>query len=189
VNGVFYANNPEREKNLIYPPTRPSVCTHPDHPVEYFPENYHFKGPLYFCANCMKKDNSTVQLPKQEKFTDVLSATLCPIYMNSKLFTRSEKRQMLDAVIAYYRKNGNINHNGLMLGHDYGMFLGALVAFDDPLQDEVYTRMMNLRDHTGSWAEYFKDDKPLATVCHPWSAGVNIEAAIKYVSNKYDQKP
>ncbi|MBV5336965.1 MAG: hypothetical protein J0653_02970 [Deltaproteobacteria bacterium] len=76
-----------------------------------------------------------------------------------------------------------------MLGHDYGMFLGALVAFDDPLQDEVYTRMMNLRDHTGSWAEYFKDDKPLATVCHPWSAGVNIEAAIKYVSNKYDQKP
>ncbi|MBV5336964.1 MAG: hypothetical protein J0653_02965, partial [Deltaproteobacteria bacterium] len=91
VNGVFYANNPEREKNLIYPPTRPSVCTHPDHPVEYFPENYHFKGPLYFCANCMKKDNSTVQLPKQEKFTDVLSATLCPIYMNSKLFTRSAR--------------------------------------------------------------------------------------------------
>jgi hypothetical protein len=189
VNGVFYANNPEREENLFYPPTRPSVCTHPDHPVEYFPENYHFKGPLYFCANCMKKDNSAVQLPKQEKFTDVLSATLCPIYMDSKLFSRTEKRQMLDAVIAYYRKNGSINHDGLMLGHDYGMFLGALVAFDDPLQDEIYTRMMRLRDSTGSWAEYFKDDKPLATVCHPWSAGVNIEAAIRYVSTKRDRKP
>lgn len=189
VNGIFYANNPERENNLVYPPTRPSVCTHPDHPVEYFPENYHYKGPLYFCANCMKKDNSAVQLPKQEKFTDVLSATLCPIYMDSQLFTRAEKRQMLDAVIAWYRKNGSINHNGLMLGHDYGMFLGALVAFDDPLQDEIYIRMMNLRDRTGSWAEYFKDDKPLATVCHPWSAGVNIEAAIRYVSNKYNRKP
>jgi hypothetical protein len=189
IDGIFYANNPAREKDLAYPPTRPSVCTHPDHPVEYFPENYHFKGPLYFCANCMKKDNSKVQLPKQEKFTDVLSATLCPIYMDSKLFTRAEKRQMLDAVIAYYRKNGSINHNGLMLGHDYGMFLGALVAFDDPLQDEIYTRMMNLRDRTGSWAEYFMDDKPLATVCHPWSAGVNIEAAIRYVSNRNDRKP
>ncbi len=73
----------------------------------------------------------------------------------------------------------------MIMGHDYGMFLTDLVKINHPLQDEIYTRMMSLRDNSGSWCEYYlNDDKPFGTACHPWSAGTNIEAAISYAAHR-----
>ena len=56
-DGKLFINNPQREAKVSYPATRPGVCLHPDH-FDYFTETYHFKGCLYFCEDCMRKDNS-----------------------------------------------------------------------------------------------------------------------------------
>jgi hypothetical protein len=177
-NGVLYANNIEREQKVIYPQTRSGVCLHPEHPVSHHIRLYHFKGPLYFCEDCIKKDNSKVQIPFPEVF-DIPSVGLFPLYIDSKLFTDQEKKELLDIVVKRYRSTGKIAEQNMIMGHDYGMFLTALVRANHPLQDEIYRKIMSLRDNTGSWCEYYiAGDKPFGTAWHPWSAGTNIEAAI-----------
>ncbi len=101
-NGILYANNIERESKVSYPETRSGVCLHPDHPVSYHVKLYHFKGPLYFCADCMKKDNSRVQVPEPEVF-DIPSVGLFPIYIDAKLFSEQEKKVLLEKVINRYQ--------------------------------------------------------------------------------------
>lgn len=177
-DGKLFVNNPEREEKVGYPATRPGVCLHPDH-FDYFTETYHFKGCLYFCKDCMEKDNSRVELPPVERFS-IPSAYLFPIYINARLLTETEKRALLDEVVALYRKTGKISSQDRILGYDFGMFLYALADCGDPLAAEVYDRMMGLRDDSGAWVEYYVDGQPSGCRCRPWESGINIEAAIKY---------
>ena len=177
-DGKLFINNPQREAKVSYPATRPGVCLHPDH-FDYFTETYHFKGCLYFCEDCMRKDNSRVELPPVERFS-IPSAYLFPIYINAQLLSDSEKRALLDEVVALYRKTGRISSQDRILGYDFGMFLYALADCGDPLAAEVYDRMMALRDDSGAWVEYYVDGQPSGCRCRPWESGINIEAAIKY---------
>ena len=177
-DGKLFINNPQREAKVSYPATRPGVCLHPDH-FDYFTETYHFKGCLYFCEDCMRKDNSRVELPPVERFS-IPSAYLFPIYINAQLLSDSEKRALLDEVVALYRKTGKISSQDRILGYDFGMFLYALADCGDPLAADVYDRMMALRDDSGAWVEYYVDGQPSGCRCRPWESGINIEAAIKY---------
>ena len=177
-DGKLFINNPQREAKVSYPATRPGVCLHPDH-FDYFTETYHFKGCLYFCEDCMRKDNSRVELPPVERFS-IPSAYLFPIYINAQLLSDSEKRALLDEVVALYRKTGRISSQDRILGYDFGMFLYALADCGDPLAAEVYDRMMALRDDSGAWVEYYVDGQPSGCRGRPWESGINIEAAIKY---------
>ena len=177
-DGKLFINNPDREKKVEYPATRPGVCLHPDH-FDYFTETYHFKGCLYFCKDCMAKDNSAVELPSVERF-NIPSACLFPLYIHSTLFTPDEKRALLEQVVELYRATGRISELDRILGYDYGMFLYALAEQDHELSDEVYRKMMDLRDGAGAWVEYYVDGHPSGCGCRPWESGIDIEAAIRY---------
>ena len=41
--------------------------------------------------------------------------------------------------------------------------------------------MMDLRDSSVSWVEYYVDGYPYNTPCRPWESSINIAAALKYV--------
>ncbi len=184
LEGKLMANNIERERKVSYPDTRSGVCLHPDHPVSYHPLLYHFKGSLYFCSECMKKDNSLVQVPQPEVF-EIPSVGLFPLYIDSRLFTEQEKLELLEIVVNRYKSTGRIAEQSMIMGHDFGMFLTALVKANHPMKHEIFANMMSLRDNTGSWCEYFTyGSKPIGTACHPWSAGTNIEAAIRYAGSE-----
>ena len=127
----------------------------------------------------MRKDNNRVELPPVERFS-IPSAYLFPIYINAQLLSDSEKRALLDEVVALYRKTGKISSQDRILGYDFGMFLYALADCGDPLAADVYDRMMALRDDSGAWVEYYVDGQPSGCRCRPWESGINIEAAIKY---------
>ena len=180
VDGKLHINNPDRELKVEYPASRPGVCLHPQH-NGYATETYHFRGPLYFCESCMTRDNSDVRMPEPERFT-IPSAYLFPIYINAGLFTEAEKQELLDAVVDRYRETGKISSVDNILGYDYGLFLYALASRRHELAGEVYSKMMNLRDATGAWVEYYVNGVPFGCGCRPWESGINIEAAIKYAA-------
>ena len=177
-DGRLWINNPEREKKVVYPETRPGVCLYPGH-VDYFPVTYHFKGSLYFCEACMKRDTTGIELPAVERF-NIPSANLFPIYIDAQLLTDEEKQDLLEQVVDRYRSTGRISTQDRILGYDYGMFLYALARYDHPLAGEVYGKMMALRDSAGAWVEYYVDGVPSGCPCRPWESGINIEAAIRY---------
>ena len=179
-DGKLYINNPVREAKEKFPATRAGVCLFPGH-LDYFTETYHYKGSLYFCADCMKKDHSQVEMPTEEYF-QIPSANLFPIYINAHLFTPEEKERMMQEVIDLYLETGRLSSLNRILGYDYGMFLYALAETNHPLAGEVYAKMMGLRDGAGAWLEYYIDEKPSGCGCRPWESGINIEAALRYAN-------
>jgi hypothetical protein len=181
-NGILNTNNPDRELRIQYPESRFGVCLHPDH-GGYASEVFHFRGPLYFCKGCMAKDNSNIKLPQPEIF-NIVSVSLFPFYINAELFTATEKKQLLERVVKYYRETGKISEKNVIPGSDYGFFLDGLVGVNHELKDEVYKKMMNLRDSAGAWVEYYENGIPLGCRCRPWESGVNVEAAIRYMEKK-----
>jgi len=58
------------------------------------------------------------------------------------------------------------------------------MAQNHELKDEIYQKMMNLRDETGAWVEYYDNGVPMGCKCRPWESGINIEAAIRYWEKK-----
>lgn len=182
-DGKFYINNPAREEMMAeYPETRPGVCLYPG-ALDHYPVTYHWKGSLYFCEDCMKKDMTGIEVPDPQRFS-IPSAFLFPLYISSTLLTDQEKSDLLKEVIDLYKATGKISSQDRILGYDYGMFLYALVQTKNPLAEEVYHKMMDLRDDAHAWVEYYYNDgTPSGTPCRPWESGINIEAAIAYAQS------
>lgn len=180
--GRLVVNNPKRAESCIYPEYRYGVCLYPGH-GGYQGILKHYKGSLYFCKECYGRADNRIEPEKPEKFF-LPSVYLMPIYLGSTLFTKQEKNLMLNELITVYEKTGRITINqqdNRLLGYDYGMFLYALTEFDHPLAAEIYKKMMHLRDETGTWCEYYQDERPSGCRYRPWESGINIEAAINYV--------
>lgn len=178
-DGRLFLNNPAREEKVVYPPTRPGVCLYPGAPTAHYPETFHYKGNLYFCADCMQKDTTGIRPEAPRRFS-IPSAFLFPIYIDAQLFSDQEKRALLDEVVRLYEKTGRIDERNIVLGYDYGLFLYALAEYGHPLAAEIYRKMMDLRDSSLSWVEYYVDGYPYNTPCRPWESSINIAAALKY---------
>ena len=184
-DGRLMLNNPKRAELCTYPEYRYGVCMYPGH------EGYrgilkHYKGSLYFSKEWYGKADSNIEPEPPEEFY-LSSVNLTPIFINSTLFSRKEKENMLNKVVEVYKKTGKIiqhQSNERLLGYDYGLFLYALVEFNNPLAGEIFKKMMELRDETGAWNEYYLNDVPCGTCYRIWESGINIEAAIRYVKQQ-----
>ncbi len=180
--GRLMVNNPKRAQLCTFPEYRYGVCLYPGH-GGYQGILKHFKGSLYFCKECYGKSGDGIEPEVPEEFF-LSSIYLMPIYIGSSLFSRQEKENMLNELVRRYQETGRITLNQQdkrLLGYDYGLFLYALSEFNHPLAGEIYRKMMNLRDETGTWCEYYQDDVPNGCRYRPWESGINMEAAINYV--------
>ncbi|MGC9352988.1 MAG: hypothetical protein ACP5D9_04060 [Mariniphaga sp.] len=176
------ANNPLRAEHCEYPEYRYGVCLYPRH-GGYRGILRHHKGSLYFCKECFGKANDKIEPERAEEFF-LPSVYLMPIYLDADLFSEEEKKAMLNELVALYWQNGRITiaqQDEKLLGYDYGLFLYALTEFNHPLAKEIYRKMMDLPDETGTWCEYYLNGVPNGCRYRPWESGINIEAAIKYV--------
>jgi hypothetical protein len=146
----------------------------------------HYKGSLYFCKECFGKADQQLTPEAPEEFY-LPSVYLMPIYIGSTLFSRQEKESMLNELVTRYQETGQITisqQDDRLLGYDYGLFLYALTEFNHPLAGEIYSKMMDLRDESGTWSEYYQKDIPSGCRYRPWESGINMEAAINYVTKR-----
>lgn len=188
-NGRLMANNPLRAEHCKYPEFRYGVCLYPGH-GGYRGILKHFKGPLYFCKECYGKPNEGIETEAPEEFF-LPSVYLMPIYVDAELFSAEEKETMLNELVTLYQQNGRITvsqQEEKLLGYDYGLFLYALTEFKHPLAKDIYRKMMDLRDNTGTWCEYYLNGEPNGCRYRPWESGINIEAAVRYVLKHDSEK-
>jgi len=189
-DGRLLVNNPKRAELCTFPEYRYGVCLYPGH-GGYQGILKHFNGSLYFCKACYGKAGIQPEPEVPEEFF-LPSVYLMPIYIGSTLFSGQEKENMLNELVSLYKKSGQITlnqHDIRLLGYDYGLFLYALTEFDHPLAGEIYRKMMDLRDETGTWCEYYQDGVPSGCRYRPWESGINLEAAIHYVTNINNDYP
>ncbi len=184
-NGRLLVNNPRRAELCTFPEYRHGVCLYPGH-GGYCGILKHYKASLYFCKECFGKADQKIEPEVPEEFY-LPSVYLMPIYIGSTLFSGQEKESMLNELVARYQETGQITisqQDNRLLGYDYGLFLYALTEFNHPLAGEIYRKMMDLRDKSGTWSEYYQNDVPTGCRYRPWESGINMEAAINYVTKK-----
>ncbi len=186
-NGKLLTNNPVRMKGEQYPMFRHGVCeVMGAPPCEFFGWTQKTDNNRYLCSVCF----ATKTLPKvtDEKFF-LQSVSLTPYYIGATVLENSQINDFIKEVAVTYKATGNFpsrpDSTGIsnIVGYDYGLFLYSLNKINDPLRVEIYIKMMNVLDDTGSWVEYYQNNKPSGTRCRPWESGINLEAAISFAEN------
>ncbi|OUS78414.1 hypothetical protein B1748_02120 [Paenibacillus sp. MY03] len=173
-------NNPNRKKGLQLPRFRHGVCES----CSYFGWTENDGNNRYVCASCMS--GSAVLEEKKDTFYYLPSVSLMHLYMGSTLFSREELARVLDDIIIQYERDGSLPskpNSTITLGYDYGLFLYGLTVLQHPLSNEIFEKILSIRDSVGAWTEYYINEKPQGTRYRPWEGGMNLESAIHYAMN------
>jgi hypothetical protein len=185
VDGKLYLNNPERENRVVYPAHAPPVCASILAILRICPL------PIIIRAVCTSAPTVCAKTPLESLFPRLsASIFLRPICSPSSLmpnFTLLPRRKnCCKQVVDNYRATGHVSAQNRILGYDYGMFLYGLAAFDHPMKKEIFDKMMDLRDATGAWVEYYDNNEapsglPLPSVGerHQHRCGVALRLAVK----------
>ncbi len=191
VDGVLYANNPERIEGLELPQFRHGVCESMGGELcRFFGWTQKNENNRYLCSFCFA--NKTLEAVKASRF-NIQSVSLVPLYIQADLFDANEIFAMVDKIVTLYNTAGKFPSRpdgNVTVGYDYGLFLYNLTALNHPLSEEIYTKMLSVLDQTGAWVEYYADEKPKGTRYRPWESAINLEAAIEFALNyKSDKTP
>jgi len=182
IDGNLITNNPKRKASLQLPQFRHGVCEC----CNAFGWSKKNSNDRYLCASCFEVKD----MPKiDDKVYALLSVGLVPVFIGSDILTRTEIESVVTEIMEIYDKTGKLPSNQASLssvGYDYGLLLNALTYLKHPSAKKVYGKMMSLIDQTGSWVEYYVDEKPHGTRCRPWESAINLSAAINYALNFKD---
>ncbi len=138
----------------------------------------------YLCPSC-RADG--IHLPQERERHYLSSVSLVPLYLGSDIFTKQEIASVVDDILDLYRKNGWLPSSpdgARTVGYDYGLLLYTLTELAHPMAEEIYRRMMSVLDSTGAWVEYYQNDAPIGCPCRPYESGINLEAAIHFLSSR-----
>jgi hypothetical protein len=184
--GIFYANNPNREKVAGTPRFRFGFCAIHDRdqktPLITWTERDEYGR--YICPDCRNKFVPERDSIDHNKRYILNSVSLVPGLLGSDLFSPAEVAQIIKPGVEIFRAKGSVPSNieGIRsLGYDYGLLLYNLVKLNDPLKEKLVRKTLRLLDPTGAWVEYYDNDKPYNCRTRPWESAMNIEAIIEYL--------
>jgi hypothetical protein len=136
----------------------------------------------YVCLECLgKNDLESVPL---KRFT-LLSTAFMPIWTGSCLVPREILISMVKNICHIWTETGKLPsrpEGGITVGYDYGLTLYAISRIcpeDKDAYDSIKKAMLDVRDMTGAWVEYYDYGKPMGTPCRPWESAVNIAALLE----------
>jgi hypothetical protein len=189
IKGQLYCNNMSRSEGLILPAFRHGVCEGLGQGCEFYGWTQKNENNRYLCPVCFTKINLPKKLPVVYL---IRSVSMMPQFMGSTLFSKKEIKELLKPTIDDFKQTGRLPSRpdgNVTVGYDYGLLLYNLTLLHDPLNREIYEKMMSKLDETGSWVEYYENGKATGTRYRPWESGINIEAAIDYAQslNKNDR--
>jgi hypothetical protein len=95
---------------------------------------------------------------------DILSSTLSEAI---GVFTRNERFAWPETALP---------------GYETAVVSLALSQQKNRLTAEFIHQMLNLRDCTGAWAEYYVDGKPRGCPCRPWESALSVLALLEYAN-------
>lgn len=183
IDGLIYANNPDRLNYIKKPPFARGFCEVHDglyHQLVLGWTIYDEKSDYYCCPECYGKPHPNPF--DRKKRHQLSSASLLPAFYESSLFSVEELKKIASPYIALFEKNGFVPSNTegtRSTGYDYGLFLYAMSVLKHPLRVPALKVMMEFLDETGAWVEYYDNHKPAHSRCRPWESGINIEAIRK----------
>jgi hypothetical protein len=181
IDGLYITNNPARKNGLDLPRFRHGVCES----CSAFGWTERNVNNRYVCPRCACKEPLPTVPPTAYSLP---SAALLPGYIGASLPDEEQITKITDGIVKQFLATGELpsrpgSQNAV--GYDLGLLLYNLADAGNPAAENVYNRMTSIVDPTGAWVEYYSDYKPHGTRCRPWESGINLDAAISYISRKY----
>ncbi|HVA01056.1 MAG TPA: hypothetical protein VMV34_05295 [Terriglobia bacterium] len=184
-DGRLITNNPERAARAPLPRFRHGVCERcmAEKRFKHLTWNERSSTGRYLCPVCMAKGPYPAA---PVKIYALASVSLLPFYFHSSLFRKEELAPIVRKLANDFLETGSFRGAdapavpGKIVGYDLGMLLYALTELHDPLAGPVYSRVLQMVDPTGAWAEYYLDGQPRGTRCRPWESAINLEALLHY---------
>ena len=185
-DGIFYANNPQREKIAGAPRFRFGFCAihGKDQKTPLITWTERDVQGRYICPDCRNKVVPVRNPIDPNKRYILNSVSLVPCLLESDLFSKAEIKDIIRPGLEIYRIKGSVPSNiegNRSLGYDYGLLLYNLVKLNDPLKEKLVRKTLRLLDPTGAWVEYYDNDKPYNCRTRPWESAMNIEALVEYI--------
>ena len=172
-DGRLYANRPAFYSEGEEPPVRygvyqcghgmgPCACRNPDG--------------VYVCPDCADKTIEGLRANEDTRYS-LPSAVLMPAVAGSPFMRTPSARRCVEEMRRSFLENGSLTgRKGRMVGYELGELLLALrfLGMDTPEDTaSIAARLMEIRDETGAWVEYYVDGVPTGCMCRPWESGIN----------------
>lgn len=127
----------------------------------------------YACPACFPRMTAAV---REDKPLFLPSVATTPAFIGFAVAEPGEQSAMLDAAMAPFTSaTGSIRWPETTLpGYELGMLLYALAEAGDPRCPEVAECLLEIRDSTGAWVEYYYGTSAGGTRCRPWESAINL---------------
>ena len=176
-------NNPRRATLAKRPRFRHGVCQGASSPLCKFLDWLELAPDgRYACPVCFPL-LKTVSSESKRIFIPSVATT--PDFIGFPVANPDEQAAMLDAAMAPFTDSaGGIRLPGTnFCGYELGFLLYALAEHHDPRCPAVAARLLEMRDPTGSWVEYYIGNKGISTRCRPWESAINLCGLLKATAN------
>jgi len=167
-------NNPRRAELANRPRFRHGVCQGKTSPDCLFMDWLERSADGRFgCRVCFPYMKAEARHP--ERFF-LPSVATTPAFIGFPLAKSDEQAAMIDAAMApFIAADSTIRCPETPLpGYELGMLLYALAELGDPRCAEVAERLLELRDPTGVWVEYYQGTRATSSRCRPWESSINL---------------
>jgi len=127
----------------------------------------------YACPVCFPHPLST---PRETRRYFLPSVATTPAFIGFSAANPEEHAAMLDAAMAPFTgEDGQFQLPETDLpGYEVGMLLHALAGVGDPRCPAMAKRLLELRDPTGAWSEYYAGAKGKGNRYRPWESAINL---------------
>jgi hypothetical protein len=136
----------------------------------------------YGCPSCFP--HMQPQPPENKRYF-LPSVAVTPAFIHFPVAEHNEQLAMINATMATFTaEDGSIRCPETTLpGYELGMVLFALAELHDPRCAAVARRLLELRDPTGSWVEYYSGTRALSTRYRPWESAINMCGLLNAVAH------
>ena len=138
----------------------------------------------YLCTGCLSKGVKRVKIDRR---VSLPSSLLMPAYLGADLPEIKEsivnEVKLLAAAVADTGVAYSVPEAELNVGYDYGLLLFNILYYGLSGQDEVYDKLLDLRDGVNMYAERYIASYPEGTRYRPWETAINIDAMLKYAAH------
>lgn len=184
-DGVFWANNPDRQPIAERPLFRHGVCER----CGQFTWLKKDVNGRYQCPACFE-----TPLPLAEKKRFLLpSVSLNTAFIGGLGYTRSETvLRAAETIADSFLDTGEIRSSPvspLSVGYEFGLLLYTLTAFKSEKARPIFAGILQALDRDGTWGEYYRGRRCVSARCRPWESGINVEAILYYLETFYKGDP
>lgn len=179
-DGQYYLNDPARRSAKPLPKYRFGVCYNCTR-VPYC-EGWGWteltENDNYLCPTCVLHGET---LPPHGGRYQLPSTLLMPAWLGSTTAAEAAKAYV-QSQQALFAETGTLHtpERGKLVGYDYGLLLYNVVHYGCGDGEALYNKLLDMRDESGVWVEYYISDEPAGARYRPWESGINMEALLYY---------